>query len=95
MKQQDAREVIDALEKGRVFEFHSYAADARETLKQDVAAGYFVLTRQNAYQPDEEERRTLTKDDLLSELEASFSYSSFGLPPVQGQTTAKKGIHHR
>jgi hypothetical protein len=83
MKQQEARAVIDALEKGREFEFHSYAADARETLKQDVSAGSFVLTCHHAYDPGEPERRTFTRDELLLELEASFSYASFGLPPIE------------
>jgi hypothetical protein len=95
IKQQEARAVIDALEKGRVFEFHSYAADARETLEQDAAAGCFVLTRQHAYDPGEPERRMFTRDELLSELEASFSYASFGLPPVAWQPVPKKAIHHR
>jgi hypothetical protein len=95
MEQQEARAIIDALEKGRVFEFHSYAADARETLKQDVAVGCFVLTRQHAYEPDESERRTFMRDEMLSELEANFSYASFGLPPIAKSAAPRKDIHHR
>ncbi|NMC03741.1 MAG: hypothetical protein GYA24_00950 [Candidatus Lokiarchaeota archaeon] len=95
MKQQEARAVIDALEHGREFVFYNYAADTRETLKRDVAGSCFVLTRQNAYQPDDTEKRTFTRDELLAELESNFSYASFGLPPVPGSPTTKKGIHHR
>jgi hypothetical protein len=95
MKQQEARSVIGALEHGREFVFNSYAADTRETLKRDATSNCFVLTRQNAYQPDEPEKRTFTRDELLAELEGNFSYASFGLPPVMGSTSTKKSLHHR
>jgi hypothetical protein len=90
MRQQEARAVIDALEKGQAFEFHSYAADTRETLVHDVSVGCFVLTRYNAYDPGEPERRTFTMDELQLELEASFCYASFGLPPVHPMIKKRK-----
>ncbi len=90
MKPQEARAVIEALESGRSFEFHSYAADTRETLVYDGAGDCFILTSSNAYEPGKPERRVFTRDELQSELAANFSYASFHLPPVEGKPATKK-----
>ena len=82
MTEQEARAVIAALESGREFTFSSYSADARETLVYNRATGQFVLTHQHAWDPGATERSVLTGDALEMRLRDSFSYPSFGLPPV-------------
>nr|MDO8112725.1 hypothetical protein [Candidatus Sigynarchaeota archaeon] len=82
LKRQEALTVIEALETRRVFEFHSYAADARETLVYDAASDRFIITRYHAYNPGEPERRTFTWTEMLMELEMHFSFASFGLSPI-------------
>jgi hypothetical protein len=86
MNEQEARAVIIALESGQEFVFSNYAADTREVLKFDKSTRYFIFTRCNAYDPDNQEINTFTQHEMQVELERNFSYDSFELPPVARTT---------
>ncbi len=82
MNDDEAGAVIAALKSGKQFEFESYAADAREVLAFDRAAGAFLFTTYHAYDPEAVETRVFAERELAAWLRETFAYRDFGLPPV-------------